>query len=430
MNIREKAYWIFDAAKGNKISTHLEEIKKVQANPFSAAAAEIKEKNVLNLLEHSTSTVPFYKSYSTRKLKDFPVIKKTIVQENFDDFKSEAFDFQSLFKVYTSGSTGVPFQLYHDKNKRNRNTADVLYFLEKTGYSIGNKLYELEVWRDHNLKSPLKNFVQNSVQFDISKLTDIRISQFIEKLSKDSARKNILGFASALESICQYLDTHGKNQDIFNLESIIANSEYLNEYTRKSLKKYFNTAVYSRYSNEELGLLAHQTDTSKDLFELNWASYHIELLDLDEDIPVKQGMPGRLVITDLFNFSMPLIRYDTGDIASFDTGTTNNRYLNVVEGRKMDLIFDTKGNPLSSYLVYTKFYPFYELLNQYQFIQEDNKKYRVKLNVKNNFAEQEVLLIDAIKKDFGEDADVIIDYVDEIPPLSSGKRKKVINLMT
>ena len=36
-------------------------------------------------------------------------------------------------------------------------------------------------------------------------------------------------------------------------------------------------------------------------------------------------------------------------------------------------------------------------------------------------------LVESIKKDFGSDAKVTITYLDEIPVLSSGKRKKVVN---
>lgn len=90
------------------------------------------------------------------------------------------------------------------------------------------------------------------------------------------------------------------------------------------------------------------------------------------------------------------------------------------------MIFDTQGNMLSSYVVYTKFYPYYHLLHQYQFVQMGEKEYLVKLNTKEDFAfERE--LISSFKDDFGKDAIITVAHVDEIPPLSSGKRKKVVN---
>jgi phenylacetate-CoA ligase len=98
-----------------------------------------------------------------------------------------------------------------------------------------------------------------------------------------------------------------------------------------------------------------------------------------------------------------------------------------IEGRKMDLIYDSKGNIISSFLVYTKFYKYYHLLKQYQFIQQGEKTYELKLNLQGEGFEHETKLINDIKSDFGEDAQVTISYVDEIPALASGKRRKVIN---
>lgn len=379
------------------------------------------------LLEHAVTTVPYFQSYrETRDLQRFPVINKKRIQDHFADFRSKEHLDDKLHKVSTSGSTGMPFTLYHDGQKRSRNLSDVLYFSNASGYTIGNRLIELEVWRSHNTRNNLKNLLQNTVQFDISKLTKERIEQLLALLGDSSDPKNLLGFASALESICTYLDAEGIEPRAKNLRGIIANSEYLNAYTRESARKHFKCPVYSRYSSEEVGILAQQTPLSGDDFQINWASYHIELLDMHEDIPAKEGTLGRLVVTDLFNRSMPLIRYDTGDVAMFRE--SDPRFLRAVEGRKMDMVFDTQGNMLSSFVVYTKFHPYYSLLNQYQFFQMGAKQYHVKLNLKAEKFEFEQELMDSIRKDFGQDATVTLELVNEIPPLASGKRKKVVNL--
>jgi phenylacetate-CoA ligase len=126
---------------------------------------------------------------------------------------------------------------------------------------------------------------------------------------------------------------------------------------------------------------------------------------------------------------MPIIRYDTGDIAKAITNKEGILQFESIEGRKMDLIYDTEGNLISSFVVYTKFYPFYTLLKQYQFIQKTKKDYLIKLNIHDDFPFEEEL-IESIKMDFGDDANIEIEFVDEIPPLASGKRKKVLNLFS
>jgi phenylacetate-CoA ligase len=139
---------------------------------------------------------------------------------------------------------------------------------------------------------------------------------------------------------------------------------------------------------------------------------------------------GRIVITDLFNYSMPMIRYDTGDIGMFENLPTKSNpfpVLKNIEGRKMDSVYDTKGKIISSFVIYFYFYKYYPLLKQHQFIQIGKKEYLIKLNTYTGSFEHEQKLIESIQEDFGKDAFVKISLVNEIPSLSSGKRKKVVN---
>lgn len=426
---RHQFFWLLDTLKGGRIKNQLKEIEFCIEQPNSEKANKIKQVYLDRLFDHATKTTPYYKEYSSAKnLRDFPVIRKTIIQDNFEAFQSSKFKDKENFKVSTSGSTGVPFFLFQNQNKRNRNHADAIYFYRQSNFNVGNRLYELEVWRDHNRKGNLKSWLQNIVQFDISRLTDERIEEFITLLKSDKqSKKTMLGFASAYEMIAQYLERNNLILKDIGLTSAIANSEYLNAYTKTTLAKHLNTFILSRYSSEEIGIIAQQTLDNPNSFVINLASYQIELLNLENDEPAKSNKFGRIVVTDLFNFAMPIIRYDTGDIAKLDIGKNGAIEFKQIEGRQMDLIYDSQGNMLSSFVIYTKFYKYYHLLKQYQFIQQDEKEYEVKLNLQGDSFDFEKDLIADIKSDFGEDANVIISYVDEIPALASGKRRKVIN---
>ena len=427
--LRNILFWFLDSIKGGYIRKQIKEIKYSVIHPESSNSENLKKKYIDKLLIHATNSTPYYSSYKNfNSIQDFPVIKKVIIQQYFDKFQSTEYKDKDNFKVSTSGSTGVPFFLYQDKNKRRRNHSDVIYFLKESGFKIGNRLYELEVWRGHNEKDRLKAWLQNTIQFDISKLTDKRIESFIELLKNDKqSKKTMLGFASSYEMIAQYMERNNIFLDNLGLTSAVANSEYLNPYTKTTLGKHLNTQILSRYSSEEIGIIAQQTLNSPNSFVINHASYVVEVLQFDNNESVKPGEFGRIVVTDLFNFAMPIIRYDTGDIAKLGINDEGVIQLDEIEGRKMDVIYDSDGNLISSFVVYTKFYKYYHLLKQYQFIQQSEKDYEVKLNLQGNTFAFEDDLIAIIKSDFGEDSNVTITYVDEIPPLSSGKRRKVVN---
>lgn len=185
-----------------------------------------------------------------------------------------------------------------------------------------------------------------------------------------------IGFASALDAIVTYLIKNGMDVPNTQVISIIAISETLAGPTKSVLKEYFGCPVLSRYANLENGIIAQQTETFPNDFLMNLASYEIEVLDMEQDIPVKEGELGRIVVTDLFNRAMPKIRYDTGDIGIAGKATHNGALQFVfkkIEGRKLDVICNTRGELISSYIFAVQMWKYHELA-QYQFIQLAGKE--------------------------------------------------------
>lgn len=428
--LRRNIFWGLDFIKGRPIKNHYNEIEQILGNTNSQKSNEKQKKLLIDILNHAVNSTPFYSSIkSFSSLQDFPVINKNLIQENFDSFKSTTFLNKKKYKVSTSGSTGIPFHIFQNKTKRYRNTSDVIYFSQKGGYRIGENLYFLEAWK-HIKNNTFKSRIKNLHYIDISNFEQPQIKSFLKKLNTKSNPKNIIGLPSALESICKYLDNYNYNPSKqTKINCIITVSEYLNNCVKTSLEKYFKAKVISRYSNEEMGILAQQSlNEQNNAFIFNWASYHLEILQMDSNEPSNLGELGRIVITDLFNFCMPLIRYDTGDIGAFELPQVQNNFykLKTIEGRKMDVVYGTNGEFISPHLINNIFNKYFHLLKQYQFIQKGEKEYIIKLNTNDAFSLEQELIKD-VKNDFGDDANIKIIYVNEIPTLSSGKRKKVLN---
>lgn len=67
-------------------------------------------------------------------------------------------------------------------------------------------------------------------------------------------------------------------------------------------------------------------------------------------------------------------------------------------------------------------------IRQYQFIQEDINNYTMLLNLSDvNVFNREDEMIDMLRSFLGQDANITVSYVSEIPVLKSGKRKQVVN---
>lgn len=427
--VRRAGLYLNDIIQGGGLlRSNVLEIKEILKNPFIDANDFKRSDRLEKLMSHTFNTVPFYKGLRELRFEELPVVNKNIIKSNFTSFQSQLFSGSNLHKASTSGSTGIPFIVYQNSIKRKRHFADVMYFINEADFELGNSLVELEVWRGYNKKSRLRNFLLNSVQFDVTQLNDHTIDQFLEVIASRKGKINIVGLPSAFEIIGSYMERNDLYLESAQIQGVVAISEFLNQYTKEIIEKRFDTSMYSRYSNEEMGIIAQTTSYSGQNFVLNWASYFFEILGLDSDKPVERGDLGRIVVTDLFNYAMPLIRYDTGDIGSFQEGFPDNRYLKSVDGRKMDLVYNTVGQMVSPHVVHTIFYPYLSILNQFQFVQKGKKEYSLRLNAKEPI-KTETEMIQSVKREFGQDAQVTIELIDEIPALSSGKRKKVANLM-
>jgi len=430
-NIRSTFFWFLDIFKGRAISSHFKDIDNIFTN-YQTKAIQQKLKNRLsNLLKHASTSTNFYSKYDPLTgIKSFPVINKTLVKEHLSEFRSKLFpDISNLFPMITSGSTGTPFKIFHDKNKRLRNSADAIYFASKAGYSLGEKLYYFKIWSIYNKKSSLQEFMQHIIPVEALNL-ERTSPEILRKIQKEHSQIHFLGYVSAFETLCKVMDKHPYLIPDVKVKSIITMSESLDNYTKVSGEKYFSCPVLSRYSNIENGILAQQTLENQFDFLVNAASYLIEIFDINTDTPLTYGQTGRIVVTDYLNFATPMIRYDTGDIGALEEKVVAGKtqlFLTNLEGRRLDQIFNTSGDLVSSYIVYKNMWKYTEI-DQYQLIQKERKEYAFKICSSVPF-EREQELKNEFKEYLGIDSIFNIEYVQEIPLLASGKRKKVINMM-
>ncbi len=423
-NLRYISFWFIDFITGSKTKKHLQEIKFTLENYDTPNAKEKRENRLNEILKHAKTTTIFYgENKNLSNLEDFKIIDKNILRSNINAFISNKYVNKRLYQVSTSGSTGGTLTVFQDKNKKYRNTADIMYFAHLAGYKMGHKLFYARHWGGLHKKSKFKSWIQNITPIEVFNLSDDRIASIISILKKGKSKKGLLGYASAFDVICKYLDKTKSKSINANIESTIVMSESLNNYTKQAMLKYFGCLPVSRYSNTENGLLAQQTLKSNNDFIINWSSYYIEILELEKDIPVKQGEIGRIIVTDLFNYAMPLIRYDTGDLGIIDY-TKTPPVLKKIEGRKNDIICNTSGDIVSSFVI-TNIAKYKNIL-QAQLIQENKDSYTLKLNVNDDFIE-EFKIINEYKRFLGSDAKISVIYVSEIPLLSSGKRRSTIN---
>lgn len=408
---------INDFLNSSKVTKHYNDVKK------KIECVNPTVDNLTEILMHAKNEVSYYSNIETNILK-FPIVNKTTIRAHFEDFQAKNYADKPKINMTTSGSTGTPFTVYQDLNKKARNHADTLYFGELAGYELGNKLYYLKIWAKQKMANPWMYKLQNIVPIDVIDLNEDKVYQMVKEMESSKNKISILGYVSALEHFIRYAEKRNIQKIKANIVSVITMSEGLSKETKTKMEKIFGCPVVSRYSNLENGIIAQQEQNS-DSFLVNTASYLVEIFHPTKDELLPNGQLGRIVVTDLFNYAMPMIRYDTGDLGIL-TIKGGKTYLETVEGRKLDVLYDTKGEMVSSYIMYKNMWQYTEI-EQYQLIQTHIKSYEFKINCPTGFKKEEQLVAE-FKEYLGQDADFKVVYVNEIPLLDSGKRRKTVNL--
>ena len=121
----------------------------------------------------------------------------------------------------------------------------------------------------------------------------------------------LFSYANNLKAIADLIpDAQGS---ALRLKSIISTGEILTADTRKSIEQVFGCRVIDIYGAREIGQIAFQCP-SADRYHLCSELVLTEIVD-GNGIPVRPGELGRIVVTPLYNYAMPFIRYHIGDYA-------------------------------------------------------------------------------------------------------------------
>ena len=81
---------------------------------------------------------------------------------------------------------------------------------------------------------------------------------------------------------------------------------------RRHVTRSFGAPIQQNYGLNEVGLVAVRCEAGR--YHVHAEHCHAEILD-DAGKQVEAGKTGRIIVTSLTNTAMPLLRYDTGDLA-------------------------------------------------------------------------------------------------------------------
>jgi len=438
-----QTYWSFSCWRHNdKAPYYLKQLRKSQF--WSREEIEKQQlKKLKKLITHAYKTVPYYKKVMTENhlhpsditdFKDFqqiPILNKNQIRQNLEQLISVDVNRENLRKDSTSGSTSEPITIYKDKNYSEFAKADRYRSYEFSGYKLGNKIADL--WGAHR-DVPKMTFLTQLKQkmsrtlfintFNICKKDMEKIVKQLETFKPDY----ILGYASSLYFFAKFLD---KN-NITNIlpKSIISTAETLYNDQRKLISKSFSAPVFNHYGCREVGAIACECNHHNGLHILAENQY-VEIIDRSGENCDTEKI-GKIIVTNLNNYSFPLIRYEIGDMARKSKINQCNCQ------RGLPLLDEMNGRTIDNFI-----FPgdkiihggyFYELffnskgVKHFQIFQEEIDKLLIKIVKSEEFNENEInQIIEIIKKDLGEDIEIKVNYVGEIDRTPTGKLRVTVS---
>lgn len=391
---------------------------------------------VRELLHHAWLSVPYYRARwkqlglrpgavrSLDYLRQFPVLSKAEIRAHADQLRSEAYRDRPVIAKTTSGSTGVPLTIHWDEETRAWKRACTLRSDQWSGWRLGTRVARL--WghgaaERGTLKDRLwRHLVARESFLNTLGIDEARLRAFARHLRRKPPGL-LFGHAHSLYLFAAFV--RRQCPGTIRPDGVVSAAMMLHDWQRGVIEETFGRPVTNRYGCEEVSLIASECEQHHGL-HLNADSVYCEVVP-DDRLGAGPGA-GRLLVTDLTNRAMPLIRYQVGDVV-VPSGRTCacGRGLPMIErvvGREADYVLTPGGMLISGISLTDHFATEIRGAAQVQIVQERLKFLRLRLVAGDGFGPESHAQIESlVQSSFGWEMRYEVELVDAIPPEPSGK---------
>lgn len=390
-----------------------------------------RDEQIQRMVEHCYQHVPYYKKlfdelevdYKNIKTLDdlstLPLLTKEVVRNNYQDFIANNISKNKCYHMHTSGTTGSSFEFLYTKEAYAKQWAETQRYEYRLGLTgrQWNAYFGGRSIVPKKRKSPpfyRLNYAMKEVMFSAWHMNETNYPNYIEGLEK--YRPTFWhGYPSSILSLAQYM----YDNDIklsFVPKYIQLSSENVTEEQLNKIQKVFGVKPIQGYA------LTEQVATFREYPDGHM--YVIEDLYAVEFIATTTPEVYKVVGTNLTNYAMPFLRYDTKDLVRYQE-TKNGREIVSIDGReedniklsdggvirRLDFIFKGQTNIAEAQIVQKTV-----VLVEFRIVK--GKRYSQK--------DEEILKRDIDAYLAGKISYKII-YVNEIPKTKNGKMKFIVS---
>jgi phenylacetate-CoA ligase len=391
------------------------------------------------LLEHAVRNIPFYRdnpdyaraladSHVHEGWRDLPMLDKDVIRQNIHRLKGRP-SWLGLKKT-TGGSTGEPLVFFLDRFRtRQKEKAFIFDQWRRAGYRPGDALFNIRGAIPRKGKrlshyALFNTYVASSLDLSLNSVTN-----YVDSLNRIQPAF-LHGYPSTVYLLATLIEEKNCSLDL-QLSGVLCGSEKLLPYQRHKIERVFGCGAFNWYGHSEYQVLASECEHSPVLHVYPQYGY-LELLPTGH-IHENGREIYEMVATGFNNYFMPLIRYRTGDYAVIADNQTcacgrNYLLLDEVIGREQEFIVDRKGDLISvTASVFGQHYESFEGIREFQIIQEEIGKIRIKIQpMKDHDERVSKQLIDRMQHLLGNRVIIEHEMVHFIDKTAMGKRQTVI----
>ncbi|MFO0881189.1 MAG: hypothetical protein U0840_28020 [Gemmataceae bacterium] len=391
-----------------------------------------------DLLAHAHAQCPFYRQAFERigaepgdfsqleDLRALPPLEKADIQQHGADLVAQNWPADDLIRNQTGGSTGTPIRFYLSNDRKLSRAAATLRHNRWAGWEIGDRA--AVIWgapRDKpgsNWRARLHGLLfREPMWLDTGCLTESDMERFRLALNRQRPRV-IQAYAGSAVLFARWLEAVGR--PVHAPVGLVTSAEVLEDESRALLERVFRCPVFNRYGCREVSVIASECEAHQGLHVM------AEGLYVEIETPTGAARPGEvgsILVTDLLNHAMPLIRYRIGDLGSWAAGACacgrQLPRLEKVAGRVTDFLVGADGRLVSGVFLATYVVAQRPSLGQVQ-IQQDQPgavSYLVCPGTGFDTDADMAYLHRATEQHLGAGATCAVNLVSELPRSASGK---------
>lgn len=301
--------------EGRQFGALLDEALATQWLP-AQALARYQQQELARVLAHASRSVPYYRARggappapddTLAALGRWPLLTKADVRAAGDDMRSAAHRWP-VFRGSTSGTTGTPLVLLQDLRAITRENVFLARQLHWAGWTPGSR----RAWIRGDMVTPVEqreppfwrtNHGEGMLMLSSYHLSESNASAYLDALAGFGPAV-IQAYPSSIGFLAAWLDSHGRDYAGAPLKGIVTSSEAIGDAQLACIERRFGCRVFDWYGQFERVAAVGTCEHGRRHLIADYS--YVEL------VPTTEGRH-EIVGTGFNNFSMPLVRYRTGD---------------------------------------------------------------------------------------------------------------------